>query len=1648
MYSWTVVNPVNVTGATTGNGSTIGQVLKSDDGVNPGTLQYSITPLANGCLGTPILVNVTVSPVPVITNSPTSLIQEICSGTALNFTPTTSIGTTTFNWTSSVIGTLSNVSTSGSGPITDAPVNATNVSAVIIYTITPTNAGCFGSPVNVVVTVRPVPTAAASNAIICSGQSTNIPITNPNNVNGTTFSWTIVSPTNVIGATAGSGTSINQVLTSDDGVTNGTVIYRIIPSANNGCAGPPHDVTVTVKPIPVMTNSAASLSQQICSTETLSFTPTSTIGTATFTWASSISTPSITGVTASGTGTISDSPQNSGNVSGTIVYRITPHLNGCDGLPVDLVVTVKPLPTATASNAIICSGETVSVSILPSPKNVVGTTFSWTAVASGNVTIGALSGNGSTISQMLATDANPGLVTYTITPTSNGCNGPTTTITVNVNPEAFVNAGIDFEVCEGVTMPIPVPVSGTITGSATTGSWFIKKGFGSITTSNTTSGTVTATYTAVDADVVAGFVKLYLTTDDPDAGGPCSAKADTVRIQINPRPRIIPLTDYVVCEPQRINLSGTLSGSATTGSWSVVSAAGTLSVSSLTGNLVTAVYDTLRADVGQILTFRLTTNDSDGFGPCVASTDDVEITVNESAKVFAGTDFAVCEDDIVYLNGSHGGANTNMVTWTGASGTFNDVSNEDTYYTLTNSDRLAGQIKLTLTTNDPDGPGGPCVEAFDDVMVKINALPEVHFFNLLGSYAENSPISHLAGNLTPGVFTGPGILAGTSDFYPSNAGFGPVTIRYTHTDANGCDNFEEQTTVVNPVTDIDFTILQPSSVDALGRLVICENSGPGGLLTLQGIPDASTGSPITKFRSSDPLLDSHIIQTGSTFKINTRNLPGGTYFIEYIYTNSAPATDTLTKTLIVNSAPKALIGIDKACVVDEIVFSDSSKIKNNQSGATIVSWDWNYGDGNGNDNTLTQNPHYIYGSFGTYNISLEVTTDQGCKHDTTGVIRVGRKPKVDFDATKICSGDITKFRDRSNPFISQIVSYSWDFDDADTLGFGSTTKPVPPLKHDGRTTGTYKNPNHQYQNFQQYNITLKVRTDDNCESDTTKRIYILDYNAPQPTLAYSETFENGPGTWVKGDLGNSNSWLFTKPFGDVINEAASGDSAWWTGANIDPADKSTYYKNEKSEVVGPCLDISGLQRPMISLNYWSDLEKGFDGAVVQYSIDGGISWETIGNAENEGINWYDTRNVSGRPGGQTNFAWSNSDASKWKTARFNLDQIPINQRDTVVFKIAFGSNGDNPSDRVLNGFAFDDVYIGEKMKNVLVEQFANYNSVASNQSTLYMNNLYDNQIATNVNGPGKLAPDFMRLEYHIAPPQPDLLNLENPTNPAARAFYYGISQPPITLMDGIIGEYYGTTLNGDHALLTAKQLDKRALEDPRFAIKIDTVSTGNNTELKLKVSFTYVDSTQNLEDPVGLQVALVETDVTADGKIFRNVLRKLLLESQGQTVTQTWDYFDNTKNKIDVDVNYSIDVPIQNPDKLSLIAFVQDRTTRFTTSRRIYQAVYADAPKKVGLTAVGIEDDPIVAEVNGILIYPNPASQVLNFKLDEKLSRDYVWSIIDQRGVTVLSGEVNHDLSKPQQVKVGELSNGIYFLQIGLPDRKLLYRKIAIMNQN
>jgi hypothetical protein len=299
--------------------------------------------------------------------------------------------------------------------------------------------------------------------------------------------------------------------------------------------------------------------------------------------------------------------------------------------------------------------------------------------------------------------------------------------------------------------------------------------------------------------------------------------------------------------------------------------------------------------------------------------------------------------------------------------------------------------------------------------------------------------------------------------------------------------------------------------------------------------------------------------------------------------------------------------------------------------------------------------------------------------------------------------------------------------------------------------------------------------------------------------------------------------------------------------------------------------------------------------------------------------------------------------------------------------------------------------------------------------------------------PIKDSTDFFKIQYNLANPTEDIINLESPYAPAARSLYYGISQPPAAIMDGIIGDYFTATFNGNYNLIRITDIERRSLESPVFDIQLNELPVSPDS-LKLDVTLTYIDSTSlTYNSPVALQVGLVDGDVLTNV----NVLRKFLLGSEALKIDMDWSLDQSLTIPT---INAAIDVPVRNGNSLYLIAFVQD------SSKRILQAIKQKAANNKSQQQVVGVDDPLTTAINRLHFYPNPATGQLNMVSDQPLPEGVAYTIIDQRGIQLLKGDVKTDITSPQQIDVRGLANGIYIISISRGGKPLLHRKIAVMN--
>jgi gliding motility-associated-like protein len=381
----------------------------------------------------------------------------------------------------------------------------------------------------------------------------------------------------------------------------------------------------------------------------------------------------------------------------------------CESTDYPVTVTILALPsiTLTASDLEACEGDGSADLVYTGTTGAPATysiIFNAAAKAAGFTDIVSAAITASPIVITFPTTVAAGSYNGQLTVSNATCTSSPATITIEVLPQATVDAGTAATICADQT----VTLAGVIGGGATGGTW--SGGTGTFAPNNTT---LNAVYTPSAAERTAGTVTLTLTTT-----GPCAVKTDVVTITINPAALVSAGPDQLICAGDTdVTLAGSfpVNSSATTATWS--GGTGTFAPDNQTLN---AVYTLSAAEItAGGVTLTLTTTDPDGAGPCTALSDAVAISISNGATVNASGPVDICANQVIPVTATFTG--TTGVTWTtSGDGTFDDANVANAVYTPGAGDIAAGTVTLTATT------AGPCVPVSDNVVVPIRPAATVN----------------------------------------------------------------------------------------------------------------------------------------------------------------------------------------------------------------------------------------------------------------------------------------------------------------------------------------------------------------------------------------------------------------------------------------------------------------------------------------------------------------------------------------------------------------------------------------------------------------------------------------------------------------------------------------------------------------------------------------------------------------------------------------------------------------------------------------------------------------------------------------------------------------------------------------------------------
>lgn len=1000
--------------------------------------------------------------------------------------------------------------------------------------------GCGGDTLTRIICVEapPEPAFLLSPTTGCSPLvSTTVNNSTSPNSCSTRYNWLANAGTAACGGSTavifsgGTSATSNQPQFTFTGAGSYTVSLRAI----NSCGTFPVDQVVTVGAPPQVSVNAVN---GIC--EGQSVTPS-----ATFTACGS----PITGYSWALPGG-NPSSANTQNLGGIIYsasgnFNITATANSaCGNTTASTPLSVTSLPAAPVVGGPItlCVGETLNLTATAVP----GITFTW-------IGPGGFTSTSTNPSIPNVTLANQGV--YSVTASAGGCSGPSSTVTVTVNPAPVVS----------ISPTVPTVCAGnavTLTASGGTNYQWIAGGV-TIGSGSPFTFTPTATTTVV----------LH-----GDAGG-CTGASSTL-VTVYPLPVVDAGPDRVFCES---NLPQMLFPDTYPGTWSG------------DPNVTANGYFTPTTQG----TFQLTYTVISPQG--CSNTDVIQVTVNPpSTPANAGPDTLLCQNaGAIQLVGTPAGG-----TWSGdisISGLFNPVNSGTftvTYFVGTGSCSSTDQAVVTVVPAPVVNPGQDqqvCIDAaaftlsatplggswsgagisgnqFDPQAagagqhavsytyadpngcsttgirtITVNPLPVVFAGNDI-TFCDQPFAQTLAGySPLGGTWSGPGVTA-NGNFTPT--GPGTFDLVYAFSDANGCASSDQlQVTVItidDPASAGNDTTLCLNSgqlqlvggpaggtwsgphvdVDGLfdpavdGSFTLTYSVGNGSCITLDQVEITVLPLPVIDIT----IMDDACIDAGEqtfaatpaggmwsgtgitdaalgTFDPALSDV--GTFTITYTFTDASGCTNSTTGDVEVSPLPIAAFSNDPtACTNVSFHFTDES------TGAS--SWSWDLGDAT---SSTDPSPDHTYTTAGSYTVTLTATSAAGCTSTISHDVTVWAGPTVAFDLSPVegC-GPLEVLLD--NQSFGDGVTYDWDFGD----GTGST------LEQPGQNT--------YYASLTGDTIYSIVLTASNyCGSvDSTRTVTVH----PAPTAIFGPDFDSGcspwPVTFSNVTIGQADSYFWD--FGD------------------------------------------------------------------------------------------------------------------------------------------------------------------------------------------------------------------------------------------------------------------------------------------------------------------------------------------------------------------------------------------------------------------------------------------------------------------------------------------------------------------------------------
>lgn len=1413
------------------------------------------------------------------------------------------------------------------------------------------------------VNVNPLPIAAITgNANVCVG-ATNVSYSIPS-IAGRTYLWSIPSANGTIA----SGTATNNA--SINWNVAGSAVVQLEETINaTGCKNTyTRNVFVNSLPIADIVGNAAA-----CANSTNN-NYTSSGNTPAFSYNWSVTNGTIT----SGVGTPTITVTWNSTATGSVSLIKTDNSTSCVSVINTVNVVINPLPTPIISGSnSVCANVTSAYQT----NNNVGSAYNW-AVTGGFIN------TGQNTHQITVTWGIAGVGTVVVTETSNkGCITTSSTYNVTKNPLPSPTITGSPNVCENRIGEIYSVINNV-------GSSYVWNVIGGVIASGQGSNSISVSWGANGVGSVS--------VSETSVNGCVQPTATSITVIKNTTPNPIITGNTSICENKMGEVYTTQSNLGNTYSWTIT---GGFITSGANTNQITVTWGA--AGVGQ-----LTVTETTSIG-CTRTTNVYNVTKNPfPAPVITGS-------------------NTVCANSTGHIYQVPNVTGHSYNWTVIGGFIVLGQSTNQITvTWDVDGLGTVTLVQTSDKGCATTTVP----FDVT---KRALPVPIITGNAAVCEFST------TTYTVPLNAnraynwtvvggniisGIGTNTINVTWLSASNNPASVKLTETINYAASSPFTAIScQNTTQAVFTVTINPLPSPaifGEIDVCAGINVQTATSIITRYRYSysAPLLPNtnYVWNVPSGNGIITNGASANQIFIEW--NNSLPTgqirlvqTNTLSPfcsnetTINVTIAPTPYTDFSIA----NICFGDNTTLT-----PAIIRNDWTY-EWRFSDGSIIPNTQIAVKQFATVGNQTArlVTTNNitGCVTEFEKSFVIYAVPVPIFTYLGSCQAggsSSTSFTESSTitPGYA-ITEWRWNFGDG-----------TPEV-----VTTTQMNQNHSFALPGEYNVTLTVKGDNfaSCVRSLTRKITIFPKYTVTPSTPYYENFDNSSGDWIASDdVGNVKNWKYGTSAPDRnVQPKYTGDKYWVLGKD------NTYGNNIKTYIETPCFDLSQLVKPILAMKIWVDADFGADGTALFVTYNDGASWETVGDTA-QGLKWYNARNLLGVPGsGMTTSndvkrsGWTGQ-TGKWENASFALDGIRQTATSPVRFRFAFSSNNDNPVGN-WDGFAIDSVFIGERNRRVLIENFTSTQNVPTSEYDALTNIA---NIAVN---------ETVLLQYFPTFAETNKLSQDNTADPGARSLLYGISAVPRASVDGLSKTQVTPSTWANNEFL------RRTLVPSPFDIELTFPTGGTADKLNIKA---VIRTNIPTNKPIVIHTVIVEESILPTNSTapvtLRNVVKRMLPSAAGtffprqQRAVGDIQEFNTSWSLYDVAQSNGANPRIYDWSKVAVVIFIQDDETN-----EIYQSIFA---KPTVLPTIISSIESAAQTNNQAIIAPNPAIDEVFIGFEEKTLNDYNIEVVDNIGKSVYKNSWTAE-EKGIRFSVKSFAKGMYFVRIYDTRKNLIVTKKLVV---